>query len=91
MVEVSYNVYMSKCCVSFEKVYFIRNVAQSSGEDKTRICFAKTCRMLFYHNKFLFMDVKRSTSHFCFGDKFLGVDWQPKHITIGLFKASETT
>jgi hypothetical protein len=22
---------------------------------------------------------------------FLGVDWQPKHITIGLFKASETT
>jgi len=23
--------------------------------------------------------------------KFLGVDWQPKHITIGLFHTSETT
>jgi hypothetical protein len=28
---------------------------------------------------------------FAFVINFLGVDWQPKHITIGLFEAIETT
>jgi hypothetical protein len=51
---------MSKNCVSFEKTLSIKGVAQSGGEDKTRICFVKTCKMLFCHNKFGFIDVKKN-------------------------------
>jgi hypothetical protein len=47
--------------------------------------------MLFFHNKFWFIDVKRSTWHFCIDDKIHSIDYQPKYITIGLFEASENT
>ncbi len=54
--------------------------------------FCQNLHILFCYNKYWLMDVKDNTWHFCFGDKnFSRVDWQPKHITIGLFDAYETT
>jgi hypothetical protein len=35
----------------------------------------------------LIVDVKRWTWYLCIGDFVLGVDWQPKHITLGHFEA----
>jgi hypothetical protein len=43
MVEMSCNAFMSKIRASFERFPFsVRCVPQFGGEDKTRICFAKT-------------------------------------------------
>jgi hypothetical protein len=47
--------------------------------------------MLFCHNEFGLIDVKKRVIHiFALVINFLGVDWQPKFIIIGLFLASET-
>jgi hypothetical protein len=37
------------------------------------------------------MNVQKGTCHFCINNYFLGWDWVPKHITIGLFKAFKTS
>jgi len=37
---------------SKKKHIFTKSVAQFGGEEKTKICFIKTCKMLFYRNKF---------------------------------------
>jgi hypothetical protein len=60
MVEALAMCLCPKNCVSFEKTLFVKGVAQFGGEDKTRICFVKTCKMLFCHNKFGLIDVKKS-------------------------------
>jgi hypothetical protein len=78
---------MSKSYVSLKKVPFTRCVAPFGGEDKRRTCFAKTCRMLF-HNKFFYLWTSKGTHDiFVLIINFLGVDWQPKYIIIGLIEA----
>ncbi len=42
--------------------------------------------MSICNNKLLYVDVKSWTWCFCIGDQLLGVDWQLKHITLGLFE-----
>ncbi len=47
--------------------------------------------MSICNNKLWSMDVKSWTWYFCIGDQFLGVDWQLKHITLGLFEPTDTS
>jgi hypothetical protein len=53
MVEVSCNAFMSKSGASFENFIFsIKVVPQFGGENKTRICFAKTYVYYFVTTSF---------------------------------------
>jgi hypothetical protein len=36
--------------------------------------------------KFWSLEIQRNTWHFCINCEFLGENWVPKHITIGLFE-----
>jgi len=67
-----------------KKKKFTRCVAQLGGEDKTKICFAKTCRMLF-HNTFLLMDVKFSRYMLALHFQSMLI-WDNKKKTIENFK-----
>ncbi len=44
------------------------------GEDKTIICFAKTCRMLFHNTSFIYGRQKGAHDIFALMINFLGVD-----------------
>jgi hypothetical protein len=45
-----YNPFTSKSCVSFENKKFMKGFISFGGENKTKVCFAKIERMIFYNN-----------------------------------------
>ncbi len=84
--KVFCNGFMSKNCFSFKKN---KKCCSIVGDNKTKICYTKICKMLFVTTSFdLWMS--KGTHHISALVKiFLKVNWQPCHITIGLFEANE--
>ncbi len=81
---------MSKNCISFKRVIFARGVVHFNGETKQKYVLPKLVECYSIISFGLWMS-NGEHDIFALVINFLKVDWQPKHITIGLFETSEIT
>jgi hypothetical protein len=82
---------MPLCCVPFRKKIWSKNVVLNLVDNIKQICRTNYSRLCFSHYKFCFLGVQKGIQFFALVVIFWGVDQVQKHITIGLFKAFETS
>jgi hypothetical protein len=82
---------MPLCCVPFQKEFWSKSVVLNFVDNKKQICPTNYNILCFCHYKLSFLGVQKGTQLFALVLIFWGMDQMQKHITIGLFKAFETS